>query len=155
MAFILVRSAGSVHEPAVINMYASGVVQRNSVVEFAVGTTAGMGTVAPATAATTITSIVGVCLDYAQGASDVQVRVIPFVQGQIWEADCTNTATTLHVGKRHTLTSNVALANISYDSSTAVGVFLAYNLAGDKLIGEFIKVGNTGLGIRDNAAGAY
>jgi len=160
MAFRLVRSAGSVQDPAFVDMYASGVVNPGSVVQWAAfGATEGMGQIAPALATSTITSIIGVCLDYAQGASDKQVRVIPFVPGQIWEADCTNAVTTLHIGKRHALTDNVTLANTSYDTSTAVGIFLCYNLVGatgdKKLIGEFIKVGNTGLGIRDNVAGAY
>lgn len=143
MAFRFVRSAGSVHEPAVVLMYASGVIHPGGVV--VVG--ASENNVAPATSASTTTMIFGVSMDYAQGASDTQVRVIPFVQGQLWEADCANVITTANILIRHQLASDTVLRNIStlnMGETGAVGIFLAYGITGlttgsGKLIGTFLQ----------------
>ena len=141
MAFRLVSSGGVVIEPAAVLMYASGVVRPGSVV---IRDTAA-NAVSPATAAlATTTSIVGICLDYAQGFSDTQVRVVPFVVGQLWEADAVNAITTTQLMLRHTLADNVNVRNIvnTYETSSAA-VFLAYNMTGlttgsGKLIGTFL-----------------
>lgn len=144
MAFRFVRSAGSVHEPATVNVYASGTIQRNSVVEFNTG-----GYVTPASSSTTCTNVFGVSLDYAEGASDTQVRVIPFVPGQLWEADLVNAIDTAQIFNRHQLKNNLLINNTSYDHSGAQGIFLIYSVVGSssgsgKVIGEFLRVPKLG-----------
>lgn len=125
--------------PVALKMAASGVIQRGSVVEF----DSTNKRVAPATSATTVTSVLGVALDYAQGASDTFVRVVPFIQGQLWEADCTNTVNTAHLLVRHSLTNSATVANTAVDKSAFTGVFIAYTIntvVANSLIGEFIRV---------------
>lgn len=143
MAFRLVSSGGSVVEPAMINMRCSGTVWPGCVVEFS--RTGGAG-VNAAAAASTSTTIFGVCLDYAEGASDKEVKVIPFNPGQIWEADCTDAALTAQIGLRHTLNAGALLVrNTSTDlgaGNAATAVFKAIAMTGStsgsgKLIGYF------------------
>lgn len=140
MAIVFSRSGGSVHEPATVNMYASGIVRANGVVEFS--RTGGVGVV-PSGASSSFTAIFGVCLDYAQGASDTLVRVVPFVQGQLWVADCTDIATTAQIGIRHVLNADqVTIRNTATDTTTAAGVFRAVAMVGattgsGKLLGYF------------------
>ena len=148
MAFKLVRSAGSVHEPAVINLPASGVIHANSVVIFDTDNDSNIGgySVSPATTALGVGSaIVGVSLDYVQGKSDAFVRVIPFVPGQLWEADVVNPIGTVQVLKRHRLYDLDRVLNTTFDESeTAKGVFFCLAISGAttgsaKLIGEFLR----------------
>lgn len=148
MAFRLVNSGGSVIDPAMVSIYASGVVRPGMVVDFS--RTGGQGAI-PGSSGSTFTTIIGVCLDYAQGGSDVKVRVIPFVQGQIWEADCVNTVDTSIIGFRQEL-YNVAgaqkgsyLANSTYNNSGAAGIFMVWDITGattgsGKVLGEFIRI---------------
>lgn len=147
MAFTFVRSAGSVHEPAAILMYASGVVHSGGVVIY--DAAANMVSPATATGAST-TNIFGVSLDYAQGASDTQVRVIPFVQGQIWQADCANAITTSNILIRHVLANDTILRNTTggtangTSETTSVGIFLGLGITGlttgsGKLLGTFLQ----------------
>lgn len=145
MAFKFVRSAGSAHEPAVISLPGSGVIKPNSVVIFDVSS--GNVSVAAATTATG-TSIVGVSLDYIQGANEPTsfVRVIPFVPGQLWEADVLNLITTAQLMKRFRLYDSVTVENTSYDQTLSItGVFMCYAISGAstgsaKVIGEFLKL---------------
>ena len=148
MAFRLVSSGGlDIGSPAVVNMRASGVVRPGMVVEFS--RTGGVG-VTPGTSSSTTTNIFGVCQDYAQGASDVLVRVVPFAPGQIWEADCANSATTAQVGLRHALTAVAASEGLFvHNTGTDLGagnahtaIFKALALTGattgsGKLLGIF------------------
>lgn len=140
MAFIFSRSAGSVHEPATVNMYASGIVRVGGVVEFS---RIGGAGVTPSSASSTFTSVFGISLDYAQGASDTMVRVVPFVPGQLWVADCTDAAITAQIGLRHVLNADqTTVRNTSTDVLTASGVFRAVAMVGattgsGKLIGYF------------------
>lgn len=154
MAFKFHRSAGSVHEPAVLNLPGSGVIKPNSVVIFDVdNTSAGASNVSAAslTGATT-TNIVGVSLDYIQGKNEPTsfVRVIPFVPGQLWEADVLNVITTAQLMKRFRLYDSVTVENTSYDQTLSVnGVFWCYAISGAssgsaKVIGEFIKTPKQG-----------
>lgn len=141
MAFRLVRSAGSVHEPAVMHLFASGVVHTGGAVEFS--RSGGVG-VAPASASSTVTNIFGVCLEYAQGASDVRVKVIPFLPGQLWEADTVNAISTAQIGLRQKLYSDVLLNNNSYNESGATGIFFVWDVTGPtsgsgKVLGEFVR----------------
>ena len=148
MAIRFVRSAGSVHEPAVVELYASGVVRPGMAVVLAKDSG---GPVSVAGSAARITNIFGVCLDYAQGGSDTQVRVIPFLPGQLWEADCISAASTAQVGLKHPLSGvagaveiGMRINNTSYDHTAAGGVFLALAVTGattgsGKLIGEFLR----------------
>lgn len=142
MAFRLVSSGGAVTDPAVLNMAASGVVKNGSVVEFS--RTGGLG-VYPASSSTTTTNIFGVALDYAQGASDVQVPVIKFTDGQVWEADCTDIATTAQIGLRHVLNDHLTVRNTATDKGAGnahSAVFWAIGLTSGstgsgKLLGFF------------------
>lgn len=150
MAFRFVRGAGNVYEPAVVDMYASGVVRPGMAVLLSRG---GNGLVSVAGSAARTTSMFGVCLDYAEGASDKMVRTIPIVPGQIWEADCINAAATIQVGLKHALSGvagagvasiGMSVNNTSYDETGTNGVFLALAVTGattgsGKLLGEFIR----------------
>jgi len=148
MAVKLVRSAGLVAEPAVVSLPGSGVIRANSVVIFDTDNDSDIGgySVSPATASlATGSAIIGVALDYAQGKSDVFVRVIPFVPGQLWEIDTANAISTVQVLKRHRLFDSVSVNNTSYDQSESItGVFFCYAISGAstgsaKLIGEFLR----------------
>ena len=123
-------------------MPASGVIHTNGLVIF----DAAANVVSPATAANaSTTSIFGVSQDYAQGASDTSVRVIPFVPGQLWEVDCVNAAATTNLLLRHQVASDLLIRNVTSISETAsTGVFLAYLMTGlttgsGKLIGSFLQ----------------
>ena len=140
MAIKLVSSSGSVVDPAAINMYASGTVWPNSVVEFS--RTGGVG-VNIASANSTNTMIFGVCQSYAQGASDTQVNVIPFASGQLWQVDCVAVATTAQIGIKHVLNADALLVrNTGTAVETGKGVFVATAMTGSTsgsgtLIGYF------------------
>ena len=150
MAFRLVNSGGGTTDPAFVNMYASGVVHPGEVVEFS--RTGGAG-VFPAGMNSTVTNIFGVCLDYAQGASDKEVKVIPFHPGQIWEADCVHAASTAQVGLRFGLSrtrGDLSLYNHATDSLFATAIFRAIAMTGStsgsgKLLGYFRRSDNTGV----------
>jgi hypothetical protein len=98
--------------------------------------------------ASTGTMVFGVCLDYAQGASDTRVNVIPINDAQIFEVDCTNSATTAQLGLRHALSALAAnkarfIHNTATDVSTGVSQFLALAMVGattgsGKLLGRFV-----------------
>ena len=151
MAFKFHRSAGSVHEPAVINLPGSGVIKPNSVVIFdQAQINAGSKNVSVATTTlATGTSIIGVSLDYIQGINEPTsfVRVIPFVPGQLWEADVLNLITTAQLMSRFRLYDSVTVENTSYDQTLSInGVFFCYAISGAstgsaKVIGEFLKAG--------------
>ena len=148
MAFKFVRSAGSVHEPAVINLPGSGVIKPNSVVIFDVAMTSAGAKAVSVAASTSATSsnIIGISLDYIQGINEPTsfVRVIPFVPGQLWEADVLNVITTAQLLTRFRLYDSVTVENTSYDQSLSInGVFMCYAISGAssgsaKVIGEFI-----------------
>lgn len=155
MAFTLRRSAGTITEPVVVELFASGVVRPGMAVEFTRGTVTTQGFIAPASSSTTTTSIFGVCLDYAQGASDVLVRVIPFVSGQIWAADAANAISTLSIGKKQQLygSNSVLINNNAYDHTGLAGVFLCIGISGAttgsaQLLGEFLR---TPAGVTDQS----
>lgn len=146
MGFRLVRSAGSVTEPAIVTMYGSGVIHKDGVVIY----DASLNEVSPASSASTTTNIFGVSQDYIQGNSDSQVRVIPFVQGQLWEADCANTIATVQLLVRHQLVDDLTLRNVTggtaggTSESASTGVFLSYQITGlttgsGKIIGTFLQ----------------
>jgi len=142
MAFRLVQSGGAVTDPAVVNLYASGTIWNGCVVSMAMGA-AGIPGYVYAAATITPTAIFGIAQGYVEGASDTMVKVIPFTQGQVWEADCTSNTTTAHVQKRHALTDSLTVANTGYDLTSLTGIFLAYNLTGatgdKKILGTFLK----------------
>lgn len=145
MAFKFIRSAGSVHEPAVISLPGSGVISPNSVVVFDVN--ADNVSMAATLTGATSTNIIGVSLDYIQGANEITsfVRVIPFVPGQLWEADVQNAIATVQVMKRFRVIDGVRVENTSYDQSLSItGVFFCLGISGAstgsaKLIGEFLR----------------
>lgn len=144
MAVKLIGSAGNVNEPAVISMFASGTIWPNSVVELT--RTGGQG-VAPASGPTTTTTVFGVCLDYAQGASDVLVRVIPITGDQLWAIDAYNAVTTAQIGLKHILRTSGTDArgrfveNTGTDAASCTGVFrclaIDTSVGTGKLIGYF------------------
>lgn len=145
MAFKFIRRRGTViNTPSFIKIYGSGTIYPGSVVATISG-----NRVEPATSSTTSTMVFGISLDYIQGASDSLVRVIPFVPGQLWEADCANTAATNQLLIKHALSNSLLINNTSTDQNVAVGVFYAMGIsrtiyaslssATMKIIGEFIK----------------
>lgn len=150
MSFRLVSSSGDVTDAAIVNMFASGTIHPGGVVDFTRGADLSQGFVTPATKSSTATTIFGIALDYAQGASDTMVNVIPFCPGQIWEGDCINAASTVQVGKKFSLSTATTpersrlLNNNSYDQSGVTGIFLCYNVSSistgsGKVIGEFLR----------------
>lgn len=140
MAFTFVRSGGDITEPAAVLMFASGIVRAGGVVEFS--RTGGVGVI-PSSASTSFTGVFGISLDYAQGGSDTMVRVLPIVSGALYQADCTDAATTAQIGLRHVLNaSQTEVRNTATDTLTAAGVFRAVAMVGPttgsgKLIGYF------------------
>ena len=144
MGIRLVSSGGSVTEPVVVNMPASGVIHRDGLVIFDTATNALS---APATTGATTTNIVGVSLDGVQGASDTFVRVIPFADSQVWEVDCVNAASTANLFFRHQMAGDSVVRNIAGISSSetfSTGIFLAYAVTGastgsGKLLGKFLQ----------------
>lgn len=147
MAFRFVRGAGNTVEPAVISVRGSGTIWPGSLVEFS--RTGGAG-VTPGSETSTTTNIFGIALDYIQGASDTDLRVIPFVSGQIWEGDCANVVTTAQIGIRHALSALAAQrGRIVHNTGTDFGagniftaVFDAVAMVGPtagsaKLLGRF------------------
>lgn len=151
--FVKIRGANTA-TPTIVSVYASGVIFRGSVVEFS----RANNRVEPATANTTTTNILGIALDYVQGASNTMTRVIPFVPGQLWEADMTNTLATNQIFVKHALTNSATVANTSTDVNTAKGVFILYSLTVNTGavtvtqtgVGEFIR-GPVGWGGTDTA----
>lgn len=119
MAFRLVRGGGINIDAAAISIRASGTVRPGAVVEFS--RTGGVG-VFPASSTSTTTNIFGVCLDYVQGASDMEAKVIPFAPGQLWEVDCANSASTAQIGLRHELSALAANRGfILHNTATDLG----------------------------------
>ena len=146
MAFKFVRSAGAIHEPATILMQASGVIHAGGVV---IADTS-LNNVSPASSTSTTTNVFGVSMDYAQGASDTYVRVVPFAPGQIWEADCANAIATSNILIRHQLATDTVLRNVTggtgggTSESATTGVFFCYGVTGattgsGKVIGTFLQ----------------
>ena len=143
MAFRFVTGAGINVDVAAINLAASGVVKTGQPVDFVRSGTGG-AVVAPTTSSSTTTMVFGLVMSgYAQGASDTFVGVVPFVKGQILEADCANAATTAQVGLRHALSvDRGVIHNTASDVSTQTGIFTAIAMTGSttgsgKLLGYF------------------
>lgn len=142
MSFRLVNSFGSVSDAAGFNFAASGTVKNGQPVDFL--RTGGL-VVGPSGSSSTTTMVFGICQEYAQGASDKEVRVIPFDGSQLWEADCANAATTAQIGLRHALSAaRDSIHNTATDVSGATGVFLALAMTGastgsGKILGKFIS----------------
>lgn len=144
MSIRLVSSGGNVVDPAVVNLAASGTIRPANAVDFIPGGGTGGAVVAPSTSSSTSTIILGVSTGYAQGASDTNVGVILFAEGQLWEVDCANAATTAQVGLRHALSASDrgVIHNTATDVSTATGIFLALAMTSStsgsgKLVGVF------------------
>ena len=147
MSFRLVSSAGNVSDPAVVNLAASGTIWPGGAVDFVPGGGTGGAVVAASDSTSTGTMVLGVAQTYVQGASSTGADVILFAEGQLWEVDCANAATTAQVGLRHALSAlagNKAryVHNTATDISTATGIFLALAMTGStsgsgKLIGVF------------------
>lgn len=144
MAWRLVNNRGGDSNPVVISVRASGTVKNGQPVDLS--RVAGQG-VYPSANTSSSTTIFGICLDYAQGASDVEVKVIPFHPGQLWEVDCAQAALTAQVGIRHAI-NNVdrsVIHNTSTDVSNGTGIFRAVAMVGStsgsgKLIGFVTRV---------------
>lgn len=150
MGVRFVSSGGIVGDPAFVNLPASGVINMSGLVDWDRNGTGG-SVVSPSTSSSTTTMVFGVAMSYAQGASDTFAKVIPFADGQLWEVDCANAATTAQLGIRHALS---ATRNYIHNTATDVGaaaakatrvtgVFLALAMTGStsgsgKLIGQFV-----------------
>lgn len=140
--FKIVRQQG-VSTPTFVSVFASGTIRRGSVVDM----TRSTNTVSPSSSNSTYTMIFGVSLDFVEGASDTKVRIVPFVPGQLWSADCSNITATNQLMIRHSLTDFVSLNNTSTDVKTSKGVFMAYGIyhtvylsfssASMQILGEF------------------
>ena len=147
MAFRLVSSGGNVVEPTTVNLAASGVIWPGSLVDFVRSGTGGAVVVASSEASTN-TMVFGVALGYVQGASNTFVDVVPINDSQLWEVDCTNSASTAQIGLRHALSALAAnkarfIHNTATDVATGVSQFLALAMTGlttgsGKLIGRFV-----------------
>ena len=145
MAFKFISSGGLVAEPAVLNLPGSGVIKPNSVVIFDTSTNAVS---AASITLATGTSIIGVSLDYIQGKNEPTsfVRVVPFVPGQVWEADVLNVINTAQLLQRFRLYDSVTVENTSYDQSLSItGVFHCLAISGAssgsaKVLGTFLKL---------------
>ena len=150
MPFRLVNSGGNVTDAAMVSVAASGVITPGNPVTWLEAAT-GQGIVGPAEDGATSTMIFGVAVDYAQGASDTYVRVIPFDSSQLWEVDCANAVTTAQTGIRHMLSASRGyMHNTATDrgGEPAVAdrmdaVFFALAITGStsgsgKLIGKFL-----------------
>ena len=145
MAFKLVSAGGVAIEAAVLNLPGSGVIKPNSVVIFDVSSNAVS---VAATTTATGTNIIGVSLDYIQGKNEPTsfVRVIPFVPGQVWEADALNVINTAQLMNRFRLYDSVTVENTSYDQSLSItGVFHCLGISGAssgsaKVLGTFLKL---------------
>ena len=148
MAFKLIRQRGAVQvTPLFVRVLGSGTINSGSVVEFHRAT--NNNRVEPASSATTYTTIFGIALDYVQGASDSYTRVIPFVPGQFWEADCANFPATAQVLIRHALTDARTINNTSTNVNAATGVFFIHSISRTifasqstgtfRVIGEFLR----------------
>ena len=142
MAFRFVTGAGINVDVAAINLAASGVVKQGQPVDFVRSGTGG-AVVTPTTSSSTTTMVFGLAQGYAQGASDTFIPVVPFVKGQILEADCANAATTAQVGLRHALSVDRGVVhNTASDVSGQTGIFTAIAMTGSttgsgKLLGYF------------------
>ena len=143
-----VRQRGVIQTtPFIVRVYGSGTIYPGSVVEF--HRTTNNNRVEPASSGTTYTNILGISLDYIQGASDALIKVVPFAQGQLWEVDCANIGNTNQLFIRHALTNSNTVNNSSTNVNAATGVFVAYAFAKTvyaglststfKLLGEFIR----------------
>jgi len=147
VAFRLVSSGGNVVEPTTVNLAASGVIWPGSLVDFVRSGTGGAVVVASSEASTN-TMVFGVALGYVQGASNTFVDVVPINDSQLWEVDCTNSASTAQIGLRHALSALAAnkarfIHNTATDVATGVSQFLALAMTGlttgsGKLIGRFV-----------------
>jgi len=139
MAFRLVSSGGNVVDPAMVNIRCSGIVHVGGVVEFLA--TSGVG-ISPAAATSSQSTVFGIAMDYAQGASDKEVRVVPFNSDQIWEADCVRAAATAHINIKHKLRDDLNLENTATDVPGINGIFVGLAMTGStsgsgKLLGKF------------------
>ncbi len=140
MAFRLVTGGGNVIDVAMINMRCSGTIWPGGVVDLL--PTSGLG-VQAAGAASNQTTIFGVALDYREGASDAETRVIPFVPGQIWEAfDCARVAATAHINFKNILLDSTHLNLIGADTPGLNGIFevlavTSLSTASGRVLGRF------------------
>lgn len=141
MAIKLVGSAGAATSPSMLDLPASGVIWKDSVVVY----DAAANVVSMAAAGAPCTAIIGVSQKYVQGASDTFIPVILFDDSQIWEVDCVSAAATTQLLLRHILDSGVRVENISSVSESAsAGVFFALAISGStsgsgKLLGKFLR----------------
>ena len=145
MSFRFVRSAGNVEDPAMVLVYASGVVGPGLPVALIPGSGVGGALIEGGVGVdTTKTALFGVAMDYAQGASDTLVRMIPFTPSQLWEVDCANAATTAQIGiKQYLSASRGYIHNQATDLESINRVFMPVAMTGStsgsgKLIGYFL-----------------
>ena len=96
-----------------------------------------------ATSSSTIHTIVGVAAETISTAA-TKINIIPVCQGQIWEADTTNTTASTQLYESMVLTDHDTINNSDTDSTGATAVFLALGITGaNKLIGELTRLQST------------
>lgn len=153
--FTLVKS-GPVADVGVLSLAASGVVKSRNLVDWVRNGTGG-AIVTPTTSASTSTMVFGLCCDYAQGASDTFVKVVPLDSSCYLEADCANAATTAQLGIRHALSASdrACIHNTASDVVSKAGIFLALQMVGStsgsgKLIGRIVRTDDAQIQIAAN-----
>lgn len=99
-----------------------------------------------ATSSSTIHTIVGVAAE-SISTTATKIKVIPFVQGQLWEVDATNNAATTQLYESMVFTDHDHINNTDSDVTGPTGVFLMLGYKGattdKKLIGEFTRLQST------------
>lgn len=155
MPFRLVSSGGAVVEPAVINVTGSGTIHPGAPVDFARDADY---TVAPSTNASTHTMVFGIATSYIEGESDSFVTIIPFADGQVWEVDCANAATTAQVGVKHALSAarGGIIHNTTSDIVDCTGFFCALAMTGSTSgSGKLIGVVTSAIQVIENHSNLY
>ena len=99
-----------------------------------------------ATSSSTILTIFGVAKETITTA-DALIKVVPIIQGQVWEVDCASNTASNQLFESAVLTDHDTVNNTSSDVAGPTAVFMPFALkgvAGDKkLIGEFLRVQST------------
>jgi len=96
-----------------------------------------------ATSSSTILTIIGVAAETISTAATL-IKVIPVCQGQIWEADCTNSTASNQLFESCALTDHGHLSNTSSDVTGPTAVFLPFAITGTTtMLGEFTRVQST------------
>lgn len=99
-----------------------------------------------ATSSSTIHTVFGVAAENISTA-DTKIKVIPFVQGQVWEADSKNNTATTQRYESMVFDDHNDIDNTDSDVTGATGVFFCLDVVGaaadKRLLGEFTRLQST------------